>query len=124
MEKEADFEDFARPKSKYPYSSPDPDDRIQIIKGFYEKRLENLKEDIKLVYQRLTSDELLLTMKEDPTSVEFLNQRVREIFDEVISNDREIILEKIYKQYANIKSEYRKLEEEKKRVEPFFHISF
>ena len=116
MEKETDFEDFVRPKSKYPYSSPDPDDRIQIIKGFYEKRLENLKEDIKLVYQRLSSDELMLTMKEDPTSVEFLNQRVREIFDEVISNDREIILEKVYKQYANIKSEYRKLEEEKKRV--------
>jgi hypothetical protein len=118
MEKDTDFEDFIKPKakSKYPYTSNDPDDRIQIIKNFYEKRLEVLKEDVKLVYQRISSDDLLHTMKEDPTSVEFVNQRVREIFDDVISNDREIILEKVYKQYANLKGEYRKMEEEKKKV--------
>ena len=54
MEKDTDFEDFIKPKakSKYPYTSNDPDDRIQIIKNFYEKRLEVLKEDVKLVYQR------------------------------------------------------------------------
>lgn len=121
MEKDSEFDDFIQSKppvfrSKYPQ---DNDDRIQILKSYYEKRLENLKEDIKLVFQKIVSDDLVRTMKEDPTSLEFVNQRVREIFEEVISNDREIILEKIYKQYSFLKSEFKKLEEEKQKVNFF-----
>ena len=78
--------------------------------------MRNVLRYVKTVYQRIISDELLLTMKDDPTSLEFVNQRVREIFEEVITNDREIILEKIYKQYSYLKVEYKKIEEEKKQV--------
>ena len=126
MENSPDFEDFLQNRSNlntHHRQKPsteslikDQDERIQIIKNFYEKRIEVLKEDVKMVYQKIISDDLFHTMKEDPTSLEFVNMRVREIFEEVINNDREIILEKIYKQYAYLKAEYKKLEEEKKKV--------
>lgn len=119
MEKSAEYEDYVRPKSgmKSRFASvSESDDRLQNIKSFYEKRLELLKEDIKLVYQSIVSDDLLRTMREDPTSVEFVSQRVREIFDEVITNDREALLEKVYRQYTALKSDYRKLEDDKKKV--------
>lgn len=63
------------------------DERVHILKSFYEKRIENLKEDLKLVYQKIASDDLLKTMNQDPTSIEFVSQRVREIFEEVICRD-------------------------------------
>ena len=55
-------------------------------------------------------------MKQDPTSVEFVNQRVKEILEECINNDKEALLDKISHQYSYLKSEYSKLENENNRL--------
>ena len=91
-------------------------EKFGFFKNFYEMRMQALQESIKDAVYQIINDDLLKTMKEDSTSFEFSHQRIKEIFEDVISNDREVIIEKLTMQYSNLKNEYAKCEEEKNKV--------
>ena len=55
-------------------------------------------------------------MKQDEASEEFLNQRVREIIDECMYNDREVMIEKLSYQYTHLKVELSRTDQENIRV--------
>jgi hypothetical protein len=90
--------------------------RYAQLKGIYEMRIQTLQESIKNAFKLVQSDELIDTMRQDLTSGEFINQRVREIIDECINSDREALIEKLTQQFSLLKAEYAKLEQENNRV--------
>jgi len=89
------------------------------LRNLREIRFQALQETIKGVYQQIMEDELLVAMKEDSSSTDFVNQRVKEIFDEVIENEREIYIDKIMSQYSYMKGMYKQLEDELRKVHYF-----
>lgn len=79
--------------------------------SLYNQRLESLKEDLTVIYQRICADDLLKTMNQDPISLEFVAQRVKEIFEEVICTEREALLENSLKQVAKLTEKNQQLQE-------------
>lgn len=55
-------------------------------------------------------------MKQDCTSQEFVFQRVKEMFEETVISEREVLIEKLSSQYAYLKMEYNKMESDKRKV--------
>ena len=55
----------------------------------YEARVLSLQSSIKDCYNKILNDELIRTMKRNPISNEFIVDRVKEIYFEVVHNDRE-----------------------------------
>lgn len=49
---------------------------------------------------------------------------MKELFEETISNEREVIIEKLSNQYAYLKSEYNKLEYEKRMVIIYIRLPY
>lgn len=83
---------------------------------FHEARFETLKESLKGIYKRLLDDEILKVMREDHSSSDFINERIEEIFNEVIDNDREELLNKFAEKYQVLKNQYEDLLIEKEKV--------
>lgn len=79
--------------------------------SLHSQRFEALKDDISAVYQRICADELLKTMNQDPISLEFVTQRVKEIFEEVICSEREVFLENSLRQVAKLTEKNQQLQE-------------
>ena len=86
------------------------------LKKWYETRVRELSEDIKQAFLIVQSDVLIDTMRQDPASREFINQRVQEIIEDCLSNDREILLEKMATHSSQLKSDYAKLEQDSIKV--------
>lgn len=93
------------------------------LKKWYETRVRELSEDIKQAFLIVQNDVLIDTMRQDPASREFINQRVQEIIEDCLSNDREILLEKMATHCSQLKSDYTKLEQESTKV-VFFLIQW
>ena len=91
-------------------------ERMNSLKMFYEIRMHSLDEIIKEAVFQINNDELMKTMKNDNASNEFSLQRIKEIFEEVVNSDREIIIDKLLIQYSYLKTEFSKIEDEKKKV--------
>lgn len=58
-------------------------------------------------------------MKENPISQEYIHQRVRELFEEIVLSEREVIIDKLSSQYTFLKAEFAKVENERRRVNIF-----
>ena len=91
-------------------------DKMATMKHFYQLRLRNFEESLSKLYTRLFDDELMKTLKKDAISADFIHERVREIFQEILSNDKEILLTNITAQYANLKHELKRVESERNEV--------
>ena len=94
---------------------PPPQDTYE-LRALREQRFQSLEETIKGVYQQILDDELLGAMREDSSSTDFVAQRVKEIFEEVVENEREIYIEKLLSQYNYMKNMYKQLEDELRKV--------
>ena len=90
--------------------------RLSQLKSMYEMRIQSFQETLKTIFLSVQKDELLDTMKQDEASEEFLNQRVREIIDECMYNDREVMIEKLSYQYTHLKVELSRTDQENIRV--------
>lgn len=90
--------------------------RYQNMKQLYEMRFLALQESVKEAISKIFEDELLLTMKSDFTSAEYINQRIAEIFLDLVNGDREAIIEKLSYQYACLKTDYSNLVTSKSNV--------
>lgn len=86
------------------------------LKQVYETRVQTLSEGIKDAFKLIQNDDLIETMRQDKTSEEFVNQRVKEIIEECINNDRESLIERLSQEVAELRGEYMKLEHENSKV--------
>ena len=91
-------------------------ERVAQIKQVYEMRTRSLSENLKQLYSLVSNDQLINTMKRDNCSMEFANQRVKEIIEDFLHSEREYTIEKIASQYSLLKNEYQKLLTELSRV--------
>jgi len=109
---------FSNPKTKYRSPGPeeDLDPKYQYLRKWYETRVKSLSDDIKNAFVLIQKDMLIDTMKQDAASGEYINQRVREIIDDCISNDREVLLEKMALQCSYLKNEFSNSEHEHMKV--------
>ena len=94
------------------------------MKQMRDMRFQSLQETIKSVYHQILEDELLVAMKEDSSSTDFVSQRVKEIFEEVIEKDREIYIEKMMSQYTYMKGMFKQMEDELHKVIYTYLIDF
>ncbi|KAL4511780.1 hypothetical protein ABPG72_012625 [Tetrahymena utriculariae] len=93
----------------------DYNERINSMRELYEMRFQTLQETIRDVYEKVIKDDLIQTMKDNPISQEYIHQRVRELFEEIVLSEREVIIDKLSSQYTFLKAEFSKLENEKRR---------
>jgi hypothetical protein len=75
------------------------------MNAMYEVRYQTLEDSIKAVYERIKKDDLLPTMFNDRVTSMHIEDRVKEIFGEVVAEEREIIFKKMGSQIANLKFE-------------------
>lgn len=68
------------------------------------------------MYKKIAEDEVLVTMKKDMASAEFVAERVKEVFEEVVSNEREIMIERLGYQLTEVKSECNRIEGENMKL--------
>lgn len=81
----------------------------QYLKKWFESRIRGISEDIRSAFKLVQTDALIDTMRQDSASEEFVHQRVKEIIEDCLANDREALLEKIVIQYNHLKNEYEKV---------------
>lgn len=58
-------------------------------------KYNTLAESIREMYTKIMNDDLITTLKKDPISAEYLETRVKELFEEIIFSEREVIIEKL-----------------------------
>lgn len=92
------------------------DPKYQQLKEMFDARIETVEESIKKAFELIQTDNLIDTLKQDATTSEYVYDRVKEIVETCIKNDREALIERVCQQYANLKSEYYKLEQENIKV--------
>lgn len=100
------------PQTKY--SSPLRN--LTTLDALYDFRLENIKSTIQNVYLKLLKDEVFLKFKNEKASLENINERVKEIFREVFSDEREEFLEDLIKNFSSLKNQLMQSGEERKKV--------
>jgi hypothetical protein len=81
-----------------------------------QMRLQELSDSLTEALAALKNDELLAAMFDDKTSKGFAKQRIREIIEECIDNDRETLIKHLYKQNALLQEDYNRLDEEYLKV--------
>ena len=90
--------------------------KLQQLRNIYEMRVQALSESIKDAFRLVQNDDLVQTMREDVTSQEFVNQRVKEIIEECLNNEKEDLIDKLSRENADFRGEFSKLEHENARV--------
>lgn len=86
----------------------------------HHMRLDELSATISNALLAIKNDQLLSTMLEEQTSKEFAQQRIKEIIEECIDNDRETLIEQLSHKYQVLETEYIALEQEYTKVRFLF----
>lgn len=73
-------------------------------------RYQTLHETISSSYKKVLQDEMLSTFIRDSTTVNYLEDRVKELFKEIVDNEREVVIQKIGLEYTEMKFNYQELE--------------
>jgi chromosome segregation ATPase len=63
--------------------------RLEIPKDLYDARMESLTTPIRSLYSSINDDEIIATMRDDPTTEGFIGQRIKEICEEGLAKERE-----------------------------------
>lgn len=56
------------------------------------------------IYQQVVSDEVASTLKKSAISVEFYGERVKEIIEEALLSEKEVVIEKYMQEIAELKA--------------------
>jgi transcriptional regulator CtsR len=64
-----------------------------------------MQNQLKTIYHKIANDDIANTMKENALSQEFLMDRVNEIIEEQLINEKEMQIEKYIQEIAYLKSE-------------------
>lgn len=84
--------------------------------SMFELKYQSLNDSILSVFDRIQKDELLSTMLNDRTTSIHIQDRVKEIFSEVVQEAREIIVMRMGTQITNLKFENEELHRQIKRL--------
>ena len=90
--------------------------KAQQLAKMYEKRLEILKESLQDAFGIVKSDNLIDTMKTDVSASEYAYERVKQIIEKCINDDKEALVDKLCQENADLKSECFKLDQENLKV--------
>lgn len=89
----------------------DQEDKFAEIKKLYELRIQNLQTSLRQVFEKVVNDPIVVTLKRENRDENLLLQRVTEILQFTIDNEKELCIEKLSKQFAILKAENSKLRE-------------
>jgi len=90
--------------------------RYQQLREFYEMRLREFGDTIANTVSSITNDPLLITMKGEATSQQFIQQRIQEIIEECLYSDREALIKQLSHQNSALEADFHKLEIEYEKV--------
>ena len=80
------------------------------MKLWFEKnQYQTLQMTISDAYKKVLQDEILTTMIGDKTTIPFIEERVKELFIEIIGNEREVLIEKLGLQLSDLNFHYGEL---------------
>ncbi|KAL4477779.1 hypothetical protein ABPG72_018953 [Tetrahymena utriculariae] len=74
------------------FQNANSSDLIQELYSFYEQRLSA---QMSLLYQKIINDELITTLSESQTSSEFIEERIKEIIENSLLQEKEQIISKL-----------------------------
>eukprot|EP00347_Sterkiella_histriomuscorum_P016301 403353710 len=80
-------------------------DRSVNIQTLYQERLNHMQSQLKNIYTRIANDDIANTMKENSVSQEFIYDRIKEIIEEALINEKEMQIEKCLQEIAQLKTE-------------------
>lgn len=90
--------------------------KYQQLKHLYEIRVQTLSEGIREAFRAVQTDDLIDTMRQDTTSEEYIQHRVKEIIEECLNNQRESFVDRLSQENAELHAEFAKLELENTKV--------
>jgi chromosome segregation ATPase len=90
----------------------DKDLQFQLAKDKYEERLEFLTDKVRSIYDSIRNDEVIATMRDDPTTNSFIGQRMKEICEDGLAREREETIERLIEEVSEAESRSRKVERE------------
>ena len=100
----------------------DYNSKLLSLKQFYNIRLQNLEQGLETLYSKILDDELFKTLKKDALTIDFVHDRVKELMEEVMNSQNEIMINNMNIQNSRLKDEIRSLELEKQEVNLIFFI--
>lgn len=100
----------------------DYNSKILNLKQFYNLRLQNFEQGLETLYTKILDDELFKTLKKDALTIDFVHDRVKELMEEVMNSQNEIMINNMNIQNSRLKDEIRSLELEKQEVFPFLPL--
>ncbi|EAS03388.3 hypothetical protein TTHERM_00730370 (macronuclear) [Tetrahymena thermophila SB210] len=74
------------------FQNANSSDLIQDLYSFYEQRLSA---QMSLLYQKIINDELITTLSESQTSSEFIEERIKEIIENQLFQEKEQVISKL-----------------------------
>lgn len=86
--------------------------RLRIIKEKHEERLEALTAKIRVIYEDIRKDPVIISMRSDPASSAFVSQRMKEISKDHQALEREETIERLTEELSYSQTEFKKLEKE------------
>lgn len=101
--------------------------RLRVIKEKHEERLEAITDKVRVIYDNIRRDEVISTMRSDPTSSIFISHRMKEICDNHLAQEREETIDRLTEDVAISQAELRKIDKELRELKHTFettHESF
>jgi chromosome segregation ATPase len=89
---------------------------FDLLRNSYEKRLRELHEIFLRLSQDIEADELLRQMKEDEISAKFRKERINEMVNEAIQNEREMTITHLMETNSVLLAECRRLDDERGQI--------
>jgi hypothetical protein len=74
-------------------------------RSLYEIRFKSLEDTIRKITKKLETDELLETMHQDKSSGEFVSLRIREIIDDCLQDEREMLIDNLTRRCNSLRRE-------------------
>ncbi|CAG9314454.1 unnamed protein product [Blepharisma stoltei] len=94
----------------------DFDSQLEYAKKLYEDRIESITSYSRQFYESSQTDEVLHVMKESEISDQFVNQRMRELYEETMLKERDQTIENLHKELLELKAQITASEQEKQRL--------
>ena len=85
------------------------------LKQAYETRVAQLKDHLDKSLEFIENDNILLAMKGNPQLDKFIEERIKEIFNNSIAAEKEITIQKLIEAFVVLKTERSKFENEAQR---------
>lgn len=86
--------------------------RLRIIKEKHEERLEALTAKIRVIYEDIRKDPVIISMRSDPASSAFVSQRMKEISKDHEAMEREETIDRLTEEVAYSQTELKKFEKQ------------